>query len=127
MGTNYYATHGSCETCGRFERTHICKSLTSFQGHFDWTGDGVPMPWLTSWADWKVFLASDDVDYVVDEYGDKYTVTDFIAMVEATSREARRRQHDWMVAHEPARCGRVAEGCDWLDADGFSFYGGGFE
>ena len=126
MGTNYYAIHETCTSCGRCDRTHICKSLISFQGHFIWNNRGEPEPWLTSWADWKDYLTNGPVEHVVDEYGDKETVDDFIQMVEATSRDARRRQYDWMVAHEPARCGRVAEGCDWLDADGFSFYGGGF-
>jgi hypothetical protein len=131
MGTNYYAVHKVCHHCGRDERIHICKSLTSFQGHFheeQWDPETVAYrsdPWLVSWQNWKDFLKS-EVEHVVDEYGRTYMVDDFVSQVEATSPEVRRRQHDWMVAHEPARTDRVAEGCDWLDADGFSFYGGGF-
>lgn len=128
MGTNYYAIEDECPTCGRNERRHICKSHISFQGHFtEFPDDYEPKPWLVSWQDWKDWLRHGEVIRVEDEYGKQYEVDDFIDRVEATSPEARRRQYDWMVQHEPDRVDKVAEGCDWLDADGFSFYGGGFE
>jgi hypothetical protein len=126
MGTNYYSIESECLVCDRCERRHICKNLTSFQGFFTEGPDYKDVPWIVSWQDWKDHLR-DEAVRVEDEHGRTYEVEDFIAKVEATSPDARRRQYDWMFAHEPAQAGPVENGCDWLDADSFSFYGGGFE
>jgi hypothetical protein len=127
MGTNYYAVHDKCEHCGRFERTHICKSLITFRGQFTWDSDGDPEPWLTSWADWRHFLCGPKVDHIVDEYGDRHDITEFIDRVEASTPAARRRQYDSVMEHDLLhRKPGVVPGGDWLDPDGFSFYGGEF-
>lgn len=128
MGTNYYAVHDSCDHCGRSERLHICKSLISFHGVFT-EADLDYEPWLVSWADWKTYLRSGQVDRVDDEYGNEHDIAEFVRRVEATSPEARRSQYDWCVAHpNPHRppSGAVVPGGDWLDPDGYSFYGGEF-
>jgi hypothetical protein len=132
MGTNYYAVQDYCPACGREDRFHICKSHITFRGHFHQvSNDGGTTwesePWLTSWQEWKAFLRSPEIDAIFDEYGKRHDVEDFIRAVEATSREARRRQYDWVVAHpEPYRKFEVVPDGEWLDADGFSFYGGSF-
>jgi hypothetical protein len=128
MGTNYYAVHDTCGHCGRFERTHICKSHIIFRAHFTWDSDGDPEPWLTSWADWRHFLCGPKVDHIVDEYGDRHDIAAFIDRVEATDLAARRRQYDW-CANDPQpyrKLDVVEPDADWLDPDGFSFHGGGF-
>ncbi len=135
MGTNYYWRHNICTCCHRYDEQHICKSLTSFQAYFgdaEWDDTtkqfGTAPALIASWADWKSVLAGDGA--VFDEYGDRIEVAQFIADVEATDPSARRRQYDWCCAH-PRGMGiraldQVVPGGDWLDADGFSFYGADF-
>jgi len=129
MGTNYHAARNHCDSCGRHDPLHICKSHVSFEGHFvtDWDKQGPwqVRPWLTSWAGWKTYLRSDEVAFVQDEYGEMFDVEDFIQAVELSSPEARRRQYDW-CADSGRKVDVIEPGADWLDADGFSFYGGGF-
>jgi hypothetical protein len=135
MGTNYYWRHNICSDCGRYDELHICKSLISFQGHFaeaEW--DNVaklyapPALIVASWAGWKDLIR--DGGEVWDEYGHRQVPEDFIARVEATDPVSRRRQYDWCVGHPedvpPRRIDRVGPRGEWLDADGFSFYGGDF-
>ena len=116
MGTNYYVRHDACKHCGRgSDETHICKSMTMFQGYED--------HWLVgpirSWADWKRVLTEEmDASEVWDEYGRSQPTGEFIAEVEATDQSYRRRQFDWMAEHYP---NDVRAGSEWLDADGFSF------
>lgn len=135
MGTNYFWRHNICTCCNRYDQMHICKSLVSFEGHFskpDWdVANSRPIPALplvTSWAEWKgVIRAGGEV---WDEYGVRHDVEEFIARVEATDPAVRRRQYEWCVEHPdrvPVRdIDRVGERGEWLDADGFSFYGGEF-
>src|SRR5690349_1926872 len=103
MGTNYYARKDACEHCGRGdEDIHICKSLVMFRGY----GPGDPLGEIKSWADWRAVLEQGELR-IFDEYGQEHSVAAFIADVEATAPEARRRQYDWMVAHsDPSN--------DWL-------------
>jgi hypothetical protein len=127
MGTNYYHRSAICECCHRYEERHICKSLTSFEGTVEWPDEAPCAPVVTvgSWQDWKARILAEGE--VWDEYGTHWPTADFIARVEATPDDARRRQHDWMVNNDPQRVSDgPAEGTEWLDADGFSFYGGAF-
>lgn len=127
MGTNYFHRSNICECCGRYDEQHICKSLVTFEAPVVWQ-DEPPYGYVVtvkSWADWKARLLDDGE--VWDEYGERIPSDEFIARVEATDPERRRRQYDWMVEHEPERATvQPAEGMDWLDVDGFSFCGGAF-
>lgn len=127
MGTNYYHRTNICDCCGRYDEQHICKSLVSFEAPVAWQDpqpDGFVVT-IKSWADWKARLL--DGGEVWDEYGERIPTDEFIARVEATDPERRRWQYDWMAEHLPERVSvQPAEGMDWLDADGFSFYGGAF-
>ena len=120
MGTNYYWRRDFCGQCGRYDEVHVCKSLISFQGSpmADELGRTV-----VSWQDWKRLLTEDAAE-IVDEYGNEYTADEFIAKVEATDPEARRRQFDY-VRQQVATIG-IGPDLNWLDSDGFSFYGGEF-
>lgn len=118
MGANYYHRFGHCDCCGRYDERHICKSLVMFQGYRpdpDWPED--PTPTLVTWEGWKLALRADGT--VWDEYGREHDVESFIADVEATKPEYRRRQYDW-VQENRYGYGRDADS-DWLDPDGFSF------
>ena len=67
------------------------------------------------------------VDAVEDEYGERFTPDEFVALVGQTVLEARRRQYDWMAAHDPIRVSAGPEiGMTWLDPDGFTFTARGF-
>jgi hypothetical protein len=126
MGTNYYWRTEPCEHCGRSDEVlHICKSLNKFRGHFTWPDDGGDAePWVVSWQDWKAELRG-GAGRIFDEYGAEHDVEEFIRCVELVPMESRRRQFDWMVENR-GTAAEVAPGCDWLDADGFSFIGGEF-
>jgi hypothetical protein len=118
MGTNYYAEFPVCEHCGRGpERLHICKSMVTFEAHQ--AEEGLH-PELTSWRAYRAWLREGGVQ-VRDEYGVTHDVETFIAKVELTAEEDRRRQHDWVVANEPSLLDRY-----WLDADDFTFSWGEF-
>ena len=130
MGTNYYWNSEPCDHCGRSdEQVHICKSLNSFRGHFLWNDEAdAYTPWLVSWEQWKDYLRN-HTGRIVDEYGGRHDVEDFIGRVETVPMEARRRQFDWVLTHRRVQrspSGRPSPSGDWLDADGFSFYGGEF-
>lgn len=135
MGTNYYWRHNICSCCGRYDELHICKSLVSFEGHFaeaerDETSGkyAPPAALIVSWSQWRNKLR--DGGEVWDEYGLRHDTAEFIAFVEATDPVARRRQYEWCVNHPhivpPRRIDRIGPCGEWLDADGFSFYGGEF-
>lgn len=128
MGTNYYWNSEPCDHCGRSdEQVHICKSLNSFRGHFLWNDEAdAYTPWLVSWEQWKDYLRN-HTGRLVDEYGGRHDVEDFIGRVEAVPMEARRRQFDWVLTHRRGQASETpSPSGDWLDADGFSFYGGEF-
>lgn len=129
MGTNYYWVAPPCEHCGRSDdRLHICKTYTMFHGTFDEDAAGEPIPKPVSWQQWKEHLRTAE-GRIVDEYGREHDVEDFIAEVEATSPEARRWQYDWVASHPRHGhvIGNIEPGADWLDEDGFSFYGASFQ
>lgn len=114
MGTNYYAAERECpHPCSHCEQQewHICKSMTSFQGH-------KVSPWgrIESWTDWKRILGFSGIR-IRDEYGHFHEREDFIERVEATEPEDRRRQYEWMRDHGYP----TGPGHEWLDADQFSF------
>lgn len=78
MGTNYY-TDGDlpCACCGRGgEELHIGKSSGGWQFLF------APYPerGLTSFKAWREFLTDREIR---DEYGDKHTLADLMALVES--------------------------------------------
>lgn len=118
MGTNYYAHEPQCASacahCDQDIEWHIGKSLVMFEAHEN-------SPWgpIESWADWKRVLTENSLP-IVDEYGQRHDLADFIERVEATGKEARRRQYQWIVDH-----GYPLDD-DYLDADGFSFTRGEF-
>lgn len=132
MGTNYHWKSEPCACCGHSKHElHICKSRVMFQGHFrreDWDRDDDTFdPTITSWADWKEFLRTHP-GLIVDSYGRTYDVEEFIDFVEASPPEARRRQYDWVRDRQPERVSSTpGYRKDWLDADGFSFYGDYFD
>ena len=83
-------------------------------------------PWLVSWEQWKDYLRN-HTGRIVDEYGGRHDVEDFIGRVEAVPMEARRRQFDWVLTHRRGQASETpSPSGDWLDADGLSFYGGEF-
>lgn len=118
MGTNYYAQPDPCPTCGHGPRAHMCKSLTMWQAIGEWSDGYEVVGEMRSWQDWKRYLL-DKRPTIVDEYGETHDVDEFIAAVEATKPEARRRQYDWAVLHAyPLGTDPESE---WLCPDGFSF------
>lgn len=127
MGTNYYHRTNICRACDRYDETHICKSLTSFEGPVR-SQDEPPYGWVVevgSWREWRDRILADGE--VWDEYGDQIPVETFVERVEATPLDLRGSQHKWMVTNEPSRVSDgPEEGKSWLDPDGFSFYGGAF-
>lgn len=125
MGTNYYWHDHPCAHCGRSDAVrHICKSLRTFRGYFTWDYQLEDVPEVVSWEEWKTLLRSSDGE-IRDEYGAVHDVEEFIAACEAVPMEQRRRQFDWMVENKDI-VAEVRPGGEWLDADGFSFYGGEF-
>ena len=135
MSTNYFWRHNICDCCGRYDELHICKSMVSFQGRFheaEWDETtsqyAPPAVLVASWADWKRLISGDG--QIWDEYGTQRQVAEFIASVEATDPAARRRQYEWCAGHpetvDRADIGRIGPRGNWLDAEGFSFYGGEF-
>ncbi len=112
MGTNYYADWTPPDAPNITVRLHVCKSHRMFNGSV-----------FPSWQAWKTFLEHNtrtERVKLVDEYGEEILLSMFVARVEATSVEARRRQYDWVVEHG------YTTRWDWLDADGFSFHDGEF-
>ena len=113
MGTNYYAAEAACPApCAHCspQSLHIGKSLVMFQGH-----EHTPWGSIRSWQDWKRALLTTPRPTITDEYGCTHTAEAFIADVEATAPESRRRQYEWIVQHYGSA------GSDWLDGDQFSF------
>lgn len=132
MGTNYYHRTNICSCCGRYEETHICKSLNSFEAVTRWLDEP---PYgrvieIGSWQEWKARLLDPEpslAGQVWDEYGEQISVEEFIERVEATDPEWRRRQFTWMVNNAPAEVSsepRLEK--TWLDPDGFTFSGRSF-
>ncbi len=95
----------------------------TFEGHFR-HGE----PWLTTWQQWRAFL-TECGGQIRDEYGQVVPLDEFVALVESTSVAGRRKQYDYITRHPhpywDRRVGVQPRG-DWLDSDGFSFYGGEF-
>lgn len=113
MGTNYYA-HWRPPGAETFTlRLHICKSHRMFNGSV-----------FPSWQAWKTFLehnvAGTERVTIVDEYNAEILLSEFVARVEATAPDLRRRQYDWLVRND------YPTHLDWLDDDGFSFHDGEF-
>lgn len=124
MGTNYYARLNHCACCGRYDETHVCKSLRSFRGYRRdpaWPDDPDPVPVgvVESWQDWKRVLTSTDAR-IWDEYGREHDKAEFIASIDATSPEHRGSQYRWLIEH-----GYTLDR-DWLDPEGFDFHDGEF-
>lgn len=117
MGTNYYARIAACPHCGRAdEEVHICKSLRMFRGYRNEFESSPFNKVITSVADWREVLRRPDVR-IFDEYGREHDTEQFLTAVSEVPLATRRRQYDWIVTH-----GRDASD-DWLDPEGFSFYG----
>lgn len=116
MGTNYYAVpkpcSSPCDHCAQ-EPVHIGKSLVMFRA-YPWGifGDDDP---ILSWRAWRDTLRFNS-SCVRNEYGEDIPLADFIAEVQATSRERRERQYRWMVDNA-----LDSGDDDFLDIDGFSF------
>ena len=99
MSTNWYALTDVCPCCGRPEqRIHVGKWPSGLRGYKgDWL-DPVDVP-LTSWQEWKVWLETQPLLAMENEYGDRSTVAEFITYWESMPLEVRRRQYDWCQAH----------------------------
>lgn len=133
MSTNYYWHTDPCGSCGRTdEPLHIYQTPSGFEGHFRWNPDtGEYDPWLVSWADWKAWLLAADGGRIIDEYGREHTVAEFVEFIESVPMDRRRRQYDYVTTrYRPGMLGSrgvgIGKGLDWLDPDGFTFYGGEF-
>lgn len=135
MGTNYYWRHNICSCCARYDELHICKSFGTFRGHFsesEWDDKRrqfVYPPLIVSWAAWAEKLRSGGE--VWDEYGRRHDTEEFIATAESVPAKRRRQHYDYCAEHHPPgaigyREKAVAPDGEWLDADGYSFYGGEF-
>lgn len=125
MGTNYYAIENACGCCGRYDEVHICKSMISFEAYIEWDQNDNPVITVGSWAEWKQRLW-DKASSVVDDYGGRYTVDAFIAVVEDTAllatAEQRRSQFEWCLVNEPSSVSAGPEvDKTWLDPEGFTF------
>lgn len=117
MGTNYHAIEPECPNpCKHCApgKWHICKSLNMFEAH-----DTTPWGPIESWADWKRVILENNLQ-ILDEYGTKHEVSDFIRDVEVTTIEDRMKQYPWLITHN-----HTLED-DWLDEYGFSFHRGDF-
>lgn len=126
MGTNYDWIENDCHFCGRSDRLHIGKSYRMFEGHWHYDLNGEIVWDIASWQDWKDRFLNGH-GWIVDEYGAYVNIDHFIAKVEAVPVEDRRRQYDAVAAGWPGRASDDPEPQrDWLDAEGFSFYGGEF-
>lgn len=129
MGTNYYHRTNICECCDRYDETHICKSLTSFEAVIVWGGENDCERIVTvgSWQQWKYRIL--EGGQVWDEYGKMIPVATFVADVESVDPERRRWQYDWCVRNQGLSGLRIpivdcpTPDGEWLDADGFSFSG----
>lgn len=125
MGTNYYHRTDICPCCSRYEVTHICKSHITFEAIVQWNDDGTMAVVVSSWAQWKDRLRAGGE--VWNEYREIIPTERFIADVEATDPQARRRQYDWLRDERPVwmqpHLDSVSPDGEWLDADGFSFSG----
>lgn len=127
MGTNFHLYEPTCEHCGRSDPPlHIGKSHIDFEARLTWTEEDEPILTLTSWAEWKAYLTERCAagSVIRDEYGEVHDLERFIADVESSTLEDRRRQFDWML-RDPFYRGEVTSGPDpngtWLDPDGFTF------
>lgn len=90
-------------------------------GGLAWTLDGQV---FRRWAAWKEFLRDNSERIVLEDETDReWGVEQFIEYVETSSTPESRSTHYWWVTtHYPTR----GHDRDWLDEDGFSFYGGEF-
>lgn len=143
MSTNYYVQYNECLYCQqRPESLHIGKAVgdgygpiwSSFEGHFTTSEDGTQLRWLTSWKEWHIYLYEVVITkaeaVIIDEYGLTVSLNQFVMLVEVTKKEQREKQ--FRAAQRNRRylqlsdASRVLPNRDWLDEDGFSFYGGEF-
>lgn len=132
MGTNYFHRTNICKCCNRYDQQHICKSLVSFEAPFTYnysyeTEEGTFGSSLTSWQAWKAHLLAGGE--VWNEYGERLEVLEFVRLVESTEPGIRRWQYDYVRNHPRPGApptDKICDGGQWLDADGFSFYGGAF-
>ena len=137
MGTNHYVRSEAaqpkptCPTCNHTpERPeplelHISKSYRMFQGYREADGNTTPYGEIVSVQDWSDVLRGERGGpplRIFSEYGDEWTVDQFLDAVYETDRAERGRQYRWMVDHYPAEQRQQ----DWLDPEGFSFHGGEF-
>jgi hypothetical protein len=118
MGTNYYAVvpecPNACAHCEQVTEVHICKSMTMFEAH-----ETTPWGPVEKWQDWIDIFAR-HAPVIRDEYGTEWDDIEFCAAVDATSKQERRRQYDWVQEF-----GWDKEK-DYLDDEGFSWHRGEF-
>ena len=115
----YYAVIDACPTCGHGEKHAICKSLRTFRAYLSSDPWGVP---VTSWADWKTVLSRPNVG-IVDEYGDRYYISEFATYVEKAGPQ-RFPSHAPLPVYASWEA-MIASGNDWesfVDAEGYVFY-----
>jgi len=120
MGTNYYLPPDCGGTCYHCTDTglHIGKRSAGwtfgFQAH--------PDEGLTSWKAWQERITT--VGVVIDEYGERFSPTEFTALVEATRQplgpngiEPIRRYDRRIRIDGDSRSTRDADGWDFWDGD----------
>ncbi len=108
MGTNFYLYVDVCECCGRpDQQVHIGKrsmgwtfGLQGFAGQWDFSGifakflEENKITSIKSWATWKkIFKKMPKNWYIVDEYGKREDIKEFIKEVEDSYKDKKRKNH----------------------------------
>lgn len=119
MGTNYYWHDRPCSHCGRHDEIHVCKSRTIWRAyehrllhpeHPEW-GHAVESPFgfeLRTFAQWREILTTRPGE-LYDEYGVRIEdVAKWLDEVPAVERRSK------------------SDGGEFLDPDGYRFFGGEF-
>lgn len=99
MGTNYYAIIGAAEPCAHCghaperRRLHIGKSSMGWTFGLHVEPDDPEHP--STWEEWRTLLNRQDVA-IEDEYGERHTLSDLVAVVERRSCCWRNPTPEWL-------------------------------
>jgi hypothetical protein len=110
MGTNYYARHGACKTCGHSDNeVHIGKSSGG------WNFSLHVLPNLTTLDEWVGYWAEEGVE-IFNEYDEKITPEGMFRII------TQRSHPDGLIRHlvDGSHCVGQGEGSWDYIAGGFS-------